>query len=221
MKNLFKEKAIEMRKQGISIIKIANALGVSKSSVSIWVRGILLSDSQKIILQKRPTNIKRNVARSDHYKAKRLAAQNLGRKKIRLYEPLYVAGCMLYWGEGSKNKNRCEISNSELPMLVLFKKFLIQHFDVSIDDLKIAINAYTDFHSEEEIKKYWLTGLGLPDSSLGFTLFNQYPVSSKKKKVSQSEWGTCNLQLFKTSVVQEIFGAIQEFGSFKNDKWLK
>ena len=35
-----KEKAIELRKKGLSIIKIAQELNVSKSSISMWVRGL-------------------------------------------------------------------------------------------------------------------------------------------------------------------------------------
>ena len=45
-----KEKALAMRKQGRSINDIAKKLYLSKSTVSIWCRGVNLSEKQKKIL---------------------------------------------------------------------------------------------------------------------------------------------------------------------------
>lgn len=214
-----KEKAIEMRKKGISIIKIGKELGVAKSTVSVWTRGVTLTQEQRHALAHRPCSTERAIAHSNTFKIRRLQFQEIGKEKIKKAEPLYIAGCMLYWGEGSKNINRCELVNSELPMLIVFKKFLLTYFDVSIEDLKLSINAYTDCHTEDDIKKYWLTNLELPDTCLKYTLWNQYP-SSSKKKARKLEYGTCALAVYRTEVVQEIFGAIQEFGKFENEKWL-
>lgn len=42
-----REEARELRAQGVSVGKIAHVLSVSKSSVSLWVRDIVLTDEQK------------------------------------------------------------------------------------------------------------------------------------------------------------------------------
>ena len=47
MKKQEKEKAIALRKQGLSVNKIAKEVGASKSTVSLWVRDIKLTDEQK------------------------------------------------------------------------------------------------------------------------------------------------------------------------------
>ncbi len=46
-----KREARELRKEGASIKKIASKLNVARSSVSIWVRDIILTDIQKEILK--------------------------------------------------------------------------------------------------------------------------------------------------------------------------
>lgn len=215
-----KEKAREMRKQGVSIIKIAKQLKVAKSSVSVWTRGITLTFDQRTKLAQRFVSDEQALAHSNTFRIRRQQSQDKGKDKIRKGESLYIAGCMLYWGEGSKNVNMCQMTNSELPMLQVFKRFLVKYFDVSNDMISIAINAYTDLHSQSEINTHWLDGLQLPFSSLRAATWDQYPKSSKGK-VRKSEYGTCSLRVHKTEIVQEIFGAIQEFGNFTNDSWLK
>lgn len=68
MKNVLKEKAVEMRKQGISIIKIGEQLGVAKSSISVWTRGVTLTDEQRHALNYRVSSDERAVAQSNTFR---------------------------------------------------------------------------------------------------------------------------------------------------------
>lgn len=213
-----KIKAIDMRKKGLSILEISKIIGKSKSTISTWTRGVTLTPEQKSLLLKRD-NSERAFAISNNCKLRREKYQNIGKEKIKQNEPLYIAGCMLYWGEGAKSINICNLTNCELPMLILFKKFLKTYFDIPDSLLTIRINAYTDLHSQEEIENYWLNGLNLPKSCLRKTIINNLPKSSKNT-ARKLEYGTCRLLVTRTEVVQEILGAIQEFGSFTNENWL-
>jgi len=215
-----KEQAIQLRLRGLSIKKIAKILGRAKSTISVWTRGITLTSEQKLALDKREITDEQALAHSNLFKMKRQSYQDKGKERISQGDPLYIAGCMLYWGEGSKLINQCRLANSELPMLVVFKSFLEKFWDVKHEDLTLTINAYTDFHSQEEIESYWLAGLSLPKTSLRKSTWNQYPKSSKKKSINKSEYGTCTIQVCNTKIIQEIFGAIQEFGHFINEKWI-
>jgi hypothetical protein len=220
MKNLeLKEQAKQLRLQGVSIKQISVQLKVAKSTASLWTNGITLTPEQKQKLLTREITDERSTSRSNYFRMKRQSYQDKGKIRICQNEPLYVAGCMLYWGEGSKDINTCRMTNSELPMLLTFKKFLIEYFNVSNQDLTLKVNAYTDLHSQEDIEKFWLNGLDLPQSCLRKSLWNQYPKSSKNV-ARKLEYGTCALLINKTEIVQEILGAIQEFGKFENEKWL-
>lgn len=219
MKKELKEKAEELRKQGISIIKIAKELGVSKSSISTWTKNIVLTEEQQFALSHRPCSDRQAEAHSNTFRIRRQLCQDKGKKKIKENDPLYIAGCMLYWGEGLKSKNTVMLANAEPAMLILFKKFLLTFFSVSDENITVTINCYTDYHSFEEIKTFWLSKLELPESCLKKSQIDNRPISSKNI-MGHSEYGTCYLTVCDTSIVQEIYGAIQEFGGFNNSDWL-
>jgi hypothetical protein len=84
----------------------------------------------------------------------------------------------------------------------------------------MLVVVHTDIHSQKEIESYWLKNLNLPNKNLRKTIINNLPKSSKSVKVNKLEYGTARITVCKTEIVQEIFGAIQEFGNFTNEKWL-
>jgi hypothetical protein len=54
-----------------------------------------------------------NKYQSEKYANQRKKYQNLGRQEAN-GDPLHIAGCMLYWAEGSKSKNVVGFCNSEV-----------------------------------------------------------------------------------------------------------
>ena len=129
---------------------------------------------------------------------------------------------MLYWGEGSKSINTAQLVNSDSNLLILFKKFLYSFWDIGDDDITLNIHCYTDLHTVEEIENYWINKLSLSRNNLRKTIANNLPSSSKNSKKNKSEYGTARISVNKsTSIVQEIYGAIQEYGGgFIYEKWL-
>lgn len=117
------------------------------------------------------------------FREKRLHAQEIGRQNIKNNDPLYVAGCMLYWGEGSKDKNSVRFTNSDVSMILVFKEFLTKFFGCKKEDFVLTINCYTDCHSIDEIKDYWFSVLDLNSSNLRKSQINNLPKSSKKQKM--------------------------------------
>lgn len=221
MKKEEKIKAIALREQGLAITKIASELGVSKASVSVWVRGIILSQDQLDKLHSTcnryknallGAKIKREIGISN-----RLKFQTSGREKAKELNWLHVAGCMLYWGEGAKTRNCCKISNSDPCLLLLFIKFLYQCYDVTSDQIKVTIYAHTTVNSIEHIELYWQKILNLPRSCFYKSVQNKTSIASKNKKPKDSlPYGTVHLSVkSSTKIVQSIFGAIQEY--CKND----
>jgi transposase-like protein len=53
MKRAERERARELRRAGHSVKEICRELGVAKSSVSVWVRDIELTDEQLLALKRR------------------------------------------------------------------------------------------------------------------------------------------------------------------------
>ena len=49
---------------------------------------------------------------------------------------------------------------------------------------------------------------------------NVYSKYSKKARRNKLPYGTCRLRVFDTSIVQGIYGAIQEYAGFDREEWL-
>jgi transcriptional regulator with XRE-family HTH domain len=227
MKTRERELARALRRdEGASIKEIARRVGVSVSSVSIWVRDIDLTDRQEAVLrlrnrmydgQKRGTAISRANRR-----AERVAAQEEGRAAARKREPLHVAGCMLYWAEGSKERNQLRFSNSDPAMIRLFAKFLRECFRIGPNEIRLTCNLFADHAARQrEIEEFWLRTAGLPTSSLCKSTVNVYSRHSARKRLNKLPYGTCRITVSRTRITQHIFGAIQEYAGFRRDAWLE
>jgi hypothetical protein len=136
------------RYEGRSIKEIARLLPVSKSSLSLWVRDIALTDEQHAALQARNGLHERqrlaNAAMSAKARTRRVAAQDDGRRRAREADKLYVIGCMLYWAEGSRNRNKPVFTNSDPEMVRVFLNFLRSAFDVPADRIRLTCNLFAD-----------------------------------------------------------------------------
>ena len=72
---------------------------------------------------------------------------------------------MLYWAEGAKARNTIKFSNSDPQMVVFFRRFLTEALAVELDEIVMTLNVYTNNGMAiEEIERYWLDLLGLPDT---------------------------------------------------------
>jgi len=223
MKFLEKEKAVVLRKDGVSICDISKRLGVSKGTVSVWVRNVDMTKEQKEALNKIKMNnlSKGTYKNSEKYRLLRLEYQKEGREKAKNNDPDHKAMCMLYWAEGSKCKNSCRICNCDPNLLVLFLNFLRKFFAIEDKTVCLTVKIHRNHILPiKEIEGYWIKTLKVPSLCLrtGF-IDNRVSVKESVRK-NKIHYGVCEININKTSIVQHIFGAIQEYGNFTNEKWL-
>lgn len=220
-KKVERQQARKLRSSGMAITKIAKRLGVSKGSVSVWVRDIELTKEMQAVLKLRPGNYLGGIGAailSARAREKRRQYQQEGRDMARLIiTPLFIGGCMLYWAEGSKDKNACILVNSNPNMLKFFKQFLVKYFGVKDDQFAVSVTTYLNNGlSLEEIEDWWLQMLGLSRKHLRKSIVKTGTTNRKRRLV----YGICRLKVCSTEVVQKIFGAIQEIGGFDHPEWL-
>ena len=208
------------RHEGRSVKEIAQLVGVSQASVSVWVRDIDLSDRQREALADRARS-RRNRSRSAHFRTHRRAFQDEGRALAHSADPLHAAGCMLYWAEGSKSRNAAQFVNSDPKMVQLFVGFLRRYWEVPDEAIRIDCNLFADHRERQrEIEQFWLDTLGLPAACLRKSTVNVYSKHSQKKRQNRLPYGTVRVCVHSTRVVQSIYGAIQEYGGFERPEWL-
>lgn len=222
MKLKEKNEARKLRKEkGLSIIEIAKQLNVAKSSVSNWVRDIeLTEEQQKILLDRNPChNPDLNGMKQKHLKI-RLEYQKQGKKEALKWknDPLHMAGCMLYWAEGSKGKNEVEFTNSDSHMMLLFKQFIDKFYQVPDDKINIQISCH-NIDEVFKIEKFWLSFLNLPKKCLGKTIIYNTSRHNTGKKTNKLKNGICKLRIYNTEIKQRIFGSIQYYGNFEKEEW--
>jgi hypothetical protein len=223
------ERARDLRRRGLSVKKIAAALGVASSSVSTWTRDITLTpDQQAALLIKGggpwdPERLRAAAAaRSAACRARREEAQAAGRQLARVGDPLHRMACMLYWAEGRKGGNTVQFSNSDPHMVLLFRRFLTDCLGVDPSSIRVTLNVYTNNGMTiAEIEAWWLGLLELPPSCVRKHTLNHMPTSSSGRAKNKLPYGVCTLRVHNTWMLQHIYGAIQEYGGFDEPGWLR
>jgi hypothetical protein len=128
-----------------------------------------------------------------------------------------MAGCMLYWAEGSKNRNLVKLANSDVQLVRFFARFLRESMGVKRADFVLRLNVYTNNGlSVSEIERFWLDALELPRSCLRKHTLNHTPTSSSGKSTTRLPYGVCTIGVARSTwLLQHIYGAIQEYAAFE------
>jgi len=223
MKTAERDEARRLRReQGASVKELAKLLDVSRSSISLWVRDIELPDAQRSALRGRMGGrIDGSRANAVSALKKRREAQEAGRAVAQRADFLHAAGCMLYWAEGSRNRNSIHFVNSDPAMILFFARFLRVCFEVPDERIRVRCNLFAEsVEHQREVEQFWLDLLGLPHTCLCKSAVNVYSKYSKKKRRNKLPYGTCRLAVHDTQLVQHINGAIQEYAGFDREEWL-
>ncbi|HVM16448.1 MAG TPA: helix-turn-helix domain-containing protein [Gaiellaceae bacterium] len=213
------------REEGLSVKEIERRLGVSRSSVSVWVRDVRLTPEQRERLRRTDPahdgHAAAAAARRATFRARRAAAQERGRALAREPDALFAAGCMLFWAEGSKRRDAVILVNSDPEMLRFFVWFLRRYFDVPDEKFRVSCNLFADHAARQhEVEAHWLDVLGLPRGCLLKSTVNRYSPHSKRKRLNMLPFGTCRVAVNSVEIAQQIYGAIQEYGGFERPEWL-
>jgi len=223
MKLKQKQEAIVLRKNdGLSINKISEKLGVSKSTISIWVRGIKLTDEQTYKNHCNYIGIVTPEMHKLHIEKclmRRIKSQEEGKKKMRENSKDFAFGCALFWGEGDKAQVTVGFTNTDEVMLVFFINFLRKYFEVKNEDFSIRINCYLNNNiTLEKIQEYWINKFGLSkDNLIKATIKNKYYGDIRSNKCP---YGVCRVTVHNVDVVQQLYGAIKEMVGDNTDRWI-
>lgn len=204
--------------------QIAARVGVSVSSVSLWTRDIELTPEQIRVRDERdrrsPQRRRGTQQRADRARELRRAAQEHGRMLAATRDPLHVAGCMLYWAEGTKHRNTVGFCNSDVDMHRCFLRFLRECYGVSDEAVRISVNCHLNNGlTLEAIEHWWLEELGLTAESLRAASVNHASRATRFKR-NTLVYGTAKVVVHSTFIVQSIYGAIQEYIGKERPEWL-
>ena len=216
-----RSKAEELRISGMAIKDIARHLSVSLNTVRMWLKTVSVPKAVIACERKRKLEVlsRARQLNADKCFERRKFAQEEGRIQARKREWLHAAGCMLYWGEGGKTESAVSFSNSDPNMLRMFIRFLKTYYDVAEDKIHLQLHYFTDCgRTEDEMQRFWRSALSVKNVVFDKSILNCRSIRSRGSRKSMT--GTCLLRVNSVKLVQELLGAIQEYGSFDNPDWL-
>lgn len=221
MKVREKNEARVLRKQGLPLKDISEQLGVAKSSVSLWVRDIKLTEEHLLSLQGRARLCGSKKWITDN-RNERLRNQQIGWNRIISGDKDFAIGCMLYWAEGSKKRNVLKISNCDPDFIKFFKTWLINAFAIPSELFCIYISVHLgNGLTTNQVEQFWLHYLSLSHSNMRKTSVVYKHIMSKGLKKNKHPHGVCHLVVNSTKYVQQIYGGIQAcIGLPAGTRWL-
>jgi hypothetical protein len=158
------DRALDMRKTGMSYSQIKEELKVSKSTLSLWLREMPLSKDQIRSLRDK------NAIRIERYRETRKRTRDLRQNRIRdeirqklgnlSAREIFIGGLFLYWGEGTKRAEAATIlSNTDPVMLQFFMKW-VDLLEVGKSNIRVRLHLYSDMNVKKEMF-YWSKTLGI------------------------------------------------------------
>ena len=221
MKTEEKQKAIELRMKGLSLREIVKELGVSKGSVSLWVRDVKLSKKKQLQLSKNSFSFvaieKRRQSRLCNERNKRDVIikkaeedfDNISDKELK------ILGTMLYWAEGGKTVRgmvRFSNSNPEMikVMMCFFRKICL------VPEGKFKGHIHTHSKSNVcEAEEYWSGVTKIPKGQFFKTYFKQSSSSQNKRKTLP--YGTFDIYICDTKLFLTIMGWLNKISNLTLD----
>lgn len=211
-------KARDLRAKGHTYAEIAAELGVSKGSVSLWVRDL-----------PRPGRLsyeecrKRNADGVSAYwqaeqlrrEAKRQAARDSAAAEIRSLSPreILIAGAVAYWCEGAKSKpyRRSELIsfiNSDPQLIRFFLQFLTVA-GVTADRLicRLYIHESADVAAAAQ---FWLDVTGLPAAQFGQPTLKRHNPKTVRKNTGQDYHGCLVIKVRRSA---ELYRRVEGWAS--------
>jgi len=133
-----RRQARQLRRTGLPLSEIALRVGVSKSSVSLWVRDVEFEPRPPVTRGRR--RAPNALQRRKQAEIDRLVEE--GRSRIgRLSEREFlVAGVALYAGEGSKRDGAVKFANTDPRMVAFYCAWLRRFFE--IDEARLRVRLY-------------------------------------------------------------------------------
>ena len=197
LQNAFKKKAKLLRRKGHSYSEIQKITGIPKSTLSNWFKNC--SFSQKLSLKLNRNNythqsfflrkiqaLRREKLREGYKKIAEKAMEEFEEFKAH---PLFLAGLIIYWGEGDKKfKNgQVRVSNTDGKMLRVFVEFLKMFCGVAKTKIRGYILVYPDLSKRKSIK-FWSQETGVKPQR-----FYKTTIIQGRKKGSKLKHGICTI----------------------------
>lgn len=215
MKITLKEEAINLRKGGASYSEILKKVPVAKSTLSLWLRSVGLSkESKQRLTDKKIAAIQRgamarhqqrlNLLKKIHEETKKDVG-NLNNHN------LWLSGVMLYWAEGTKEKEHAvgtgvAFNNSDPRMIKLFLKWLKECIGIPDESIKFEIYLHATTNPEKALD-FWSKIVNCNKNKIRVYFKKHNIKKTNRKNVGDSYNGLLRVGVRKSSILNRKISA--------------
>ncbi|MEV5102707.1 hypothetical protein ACFQ7G_04560 [Streptomyces massasporeus] len=195
-KDDLREKARELRLRGWTYDQIEVELGCSKSSISLWVRDLPKPErrdptEQAKLAARRRWEHELAVRDEERQQTKKASKRAIGELSSR---ELFLAGVVLYWAEGAKDKaysrqrrENLQFINSD-PNVIRFYLRWLESLEVERERLRFRLYIH-ESADVEEAEAYWADLVGVDAGTLQGTTLKKHNPKTVRKNVGDSYRG--------------------------------
>ena len=204
-----KERAIQLRRNGLSYREILDQIPVAKSSLSLWLRSVKLAKRQKqrLTAKRLAAVIRGGAVKREQRIALTKEIKDKARKEIGILSKreLFLIGVALYWAEGSKEKNhgvgsRVVFSNSDPWMIKLFIEWLIKVIKTPREKICFAIYIHESHKNNlERAVIYWSECTGFSKEHFSKIYFKRNKIKTNRKNIGNIYFGLLRVMVIESS----------------------
>ncbi len=214
--------AIKLRRNGLTYSQIGLKLGVSKSTLSSWLKNLNLDKKasakihQHIQAIKIKKLIKRNKDRSKLIQNKHEKNRAKASKEaIRfLSDPLFITGLALYWGEGYKKGAQgskwksIDFANSDPEMIRIMMKFFLRFLPITKSDITAQLMLHNNSESQDKKSIAFWKKITKLDSNNFCKVSHVISKASRKKTINKLPHGTIHIRINNVNLFFRLIGWI-------------
>ena len=184
-----------LRRIGLTYGEIRDLIPAPKATLSSWCRDIRLTEDQIEMIRSRTAPGSRSGIPVDTQWRRRQEVDRL-KSDARIFardhltDPFFVAGIVLYWGEGSKTHSDLSLANADPRALRLFVSW-VRSFHSPDADFVLRINLHAG-NDEPAARAYWRDAIGLADPDFYRTFVKPDGTGHRKNHLP---FGVCQVRV--------------------------
>ena len=188
-----------LRRQGWTYGEIMDVLPVVKGTLAGWCKEIRLSVEQiEAIKSRRPPGVRTGVPvdtqRRRRWEVEAMQVEAKAEVRNLLVNPLWMAGTVMYWAEGTKCKRILELVNTDPRTLELFVAW-VRAFHASDARFVLSIHLH-EGNDESQAQAFWRHAVGLPQARFTKTFVKPAGTGHRKNKLA---YGVCRVQMSRST----------------------
>jgi hypothetical protein len=217
IKSKEKEEAIRLRKNGATYTDILKTTSVARSTLALWLKEAKLSvpETQRFTEAKRLASLRGGQAKKNQRIEKQKSILDTSRLEIKgiSERDLFLIGVVLYWAEGSKEKeykpgSTFAFSNMDPKVIAIVIAWLLKV--CKIDRNMLIFNIFlhkTHEHRVEEVRKYWARVAHYPVSKFSTIYWKRDKIKTHRKNTGEKYYGVLKIKVRKSSsLVRQVAG---------------